>query len=131
MMVQFRNILITLGLFIICVLFYIFVDTSSFPSYLLLTLFLLTVEVLLYSPDRPVVDFSATFLWLMAVFTIVIASIWPEYIAREQVDERYNQLTRKVFFTLYDPFIISVSNISNKFFFSPCYLFHCCRLWHK
>ncbi|XP_026666440.2 signal peptide peptidase-like 2 isoform X2 [Phoenix dactylifera] len=42
------------------------------------------VEVLLYSPNRPVVDFSATFLWLMAVFTIVIASIWPEYIACDQ-----------------------------------------------
>nr|XP_029117616.1 signal peptide peptidase-like 2 [Elaeis guineensis] len=59
------------------------------------TLFLLTVDVLLYSPNRPVVDFSATLLWLMAVFTIVIASIWPEYIACEQVDERYNQLTPK------------------------------------
>ncbi|KAJ0971900.1 hypothetical protein J5N97_019859 [Dioscorea zingiberensis] len=53
------------------------------------------VEVLLYSPKRPVLDFSAIFLWLMAVGTIVSASLWPEFIACEQVDERYNQLTPK------------------------------------
>ncbi|WOL00946.1 signal peptide peptidase-like 2 [Canna indica] len=55
----------------------------------------LTVEVLLYSPDRPVVDLSAIFLWLMAVGTIVCASLWSEFIAGEQIDDRYNQLTRK------------------------------------
>ncbi|URE23810.1 Signal peptide peptidase [Musa troglodytarum] len=53
------------------------------------------VEVLLYSPNRPVVDLSATFLWLMAVGTIVCASVWAEIIAGEQIDDRYNQLTRK------------------------------------
>ncbi|XP_073012986.1 signal peptide peptidase-like 2 [Typha latifolia] len=53
------------------------------------------VEVLLYSPNRPVVDFSASFLWLMAVGTIVCASLWAEFVAYEQVDERYNQLTPK------------------------------------
>lgn len=53
------------------------------------------VEVLLYSPNRPVVDLSATFLWLMAVGTIVCASLWAEIIAGEQIDDRYNQLTRK------------------------------------
>ncbi|PKA49663.1 Signal peptide peptidase-like 2 [Apostasia shenzhenica] len=53
------------------------------------------VVVLLYSPRRPVVDFSATFLWLMAVGTIVCASLWAEFIACDQVDERYNQLTLK------------------------------------
>lgn len=55
------------------------------------------VEVLLYSPKRPALDFSAIFIWLMAVGTIVCASLWPEFIACEQVDERYNQLTPKVF----------------------------------
>ncbi|KAH7670516.1 Peptidase A22B signal peptide peptidase protein [Dioscorea alata] len=53
------------------------------------------VEVLLYSPKRPALDFSAIFIWLMAVGTIVCASLWPEFIACEQVDERYNQLTPK------------------------------------
>lgn len=54
------------------------------------------MEVLLYSPNRPVVDFSASFLWLMAVGTIVCASLWAEFVACEQVDEHYDQLTRKV-----------------------------------
>ncbi|KAJ1275452.1 hypothetical protein BS78_05G136300 [Paspalum vaginatum] len=54
-----------------------------------------SVEVQLYSPNRPVVDLSACFLWIMAVGTIICASLWTEFVACEQVDERYNQLTRK------------------------------------
>lgn len=53
------------------------------------------VDVLLYSPNRPVVDFSEIFLWLMAVGTIVVASLWSEFIACEQVDEHYNHLMAK------------------------------------
>ncbi|XP_020571384.1 signal peptide peptidase-like 2 [Phalaenopsis equestris] len=53
------------------------------------------VEVLLYSPERPTVDISATFLWLMAVGTIVCASLWAEFVACEPVEERYNQLEWK------------------------------------
>lgn len=53
------------------------------------------VEVLLYSPERPIVDLSATFLWLMAVGTIVCASLWAEFIACEPVNERYDQLEWK------------------------------------
>ncbi|MQL68892.1 hypothetical protein Taro_001191, partial [Colocasia esculenta] len=53
------------------------------------------VKLQLYAPKRPVVDFSACFLWLMAVSTIICASVWGEFIACEQVDERYNHLTRK------------------------------------
>ncbi|KAJ3701602.1 hypothetical protein LUZ61_005307 [Rhynchospora tenuis] len=53
------------------------------------------VEILLYSPYRPIVDFSAVFLWIMAVGTIVCASLWAEWVACEQVEEQYNQLTRK------------------------------------
>ncbi|XP_037458510.1 signal peptide peptidase-like 2 isoform X1 [Triticum dicoccoides] len=53
------------------------------------------VEVQLYSPNRPVVDLSACFLWLMAVGTIVCASLWSEFVACEQIDEHYNQLTRQ------------------------------------
>ncbi|KAL6838693.1 hypothetical protein ACP4OV_031407 [Aristida adscensionis] len=55
----------------------------------------LWIEVQLYSPNRPVVDLSACFLWIMAVGTIVCASLWTEFIACEHVDERYNELTRK------------------------------------
>ncbi|KAK1313009.1 Signal peptide peptidase-like 2 [Acorus calamus] len=54
-----------------------------------------SVELLLYSPIRPAVDLSAGFLLLMAVGTIVCASLWAEFIACEQVDERYKQLTPK------------------------------------
>ncbi|XP_042435648.1 signal peptide peptidase-like 2 [Zingiber officinale] len=54
-----------------------------------------TVEVLLYSPNRPVVDLSAAFLLLMAVGTIVCASLWSEFIVGEHIDDHYNQLTRK------------------------------------
>uniref|UniRef100_A0A0D3HL97 PA domain-containing protein n=1 Tax=Oryza barthii TaxID=65489 RepID=A0A0D3HL97_9ORYZ len=53
------------------------------------------LEVQLYSPNRPVVDLSACFLWIMAIGTIVCASLWTEFVACEQVDERYNQLARK------------------------------------
>ncbi|XP_078434233.1 signal peptide peptidase-like 2 [Wolffia australiana] len=54
-----------------------------------------SVEMRLYSPNRPVVDYSSIFLWLMAVLTIICASIWGEFIACERTDERYNHLMRK------------------------------------
>nr|BAJ93677.1 predicted protein [Hordeum vulgare subsp. vulgare] len=53
------------------------------------------VEMQLYSPSRPVVDLSACFLLIMAVGTIVCASLWSEFVACEQIDEQYNQLTRQ------------------------------------
>ncbi|KAG0488139.1 hypothetical protein HPP92_006950 [Vanilla planifolia] len=53
------------------------------------------LDVLLYSPIRPIVDFSAAYLWLIAVATVLCASLWSDIISYEQVDERYNQLTRK------------------------------------
>lgn len=55
------------------------------------------MELLLYSPKRPVVDISEIFLWLMAVGTIVCASLWTEFVTCEQTDERYNQLVRMVY----------------------------------
>ncbi|KAK4387965.1 Signal peptide peptidase-like 3 [Sesamum angolense] len=55
----------------------------------------LIVELLLYSPDRPILDYSMIILWLMAVGTIVCASLWSEITGSEQTDERYNQLSRK------------------------------------
>ena len=41
------------------------------------------VAVQLYSPDRPLVDTAEAFLWLMAVGTILCASYWSAWSARE------------------------------------------------
>lgn len=54
------------------------------------------VELLLYSPKRPIVDFSVVFLWMMAVGTLACASLWSEFTAPERTDERYNELSPKV-----------------------------------
>ncbi|XP_020104048.1 signal peptide peptidase-like 2 [Ananas comosus] len=37
------------------------------------------VDILLYSPTRPVIDFSIIFLWSMAVGTVICASLWEEF----------------------------------------------------
>lgn len=57
----------------------------------------IAVEILLYAPPRPLVDFSVTFLWLMSVGTIVCGSLWSDLTAPNQSDERYNELCPKVF----------------------------------
>ncbi|CAI9117346.1 OLC1v1018722C1 [Oldenlandia corymbosa var. corymbosa] len=54
-----------------------------------------SVELLLYSPNRPIVDFSVVFLWSMAVGTLVCATLWSEFTATEQNDEPYNELSPK------------------------------------
>ncbi|KAL2902530.1 Signal peptide peptidase-like 2 [Bienertia sinuspersici] len=46
-----------------------------------------SVSVQLYSPRRPVVDVAEVFLWLMAVGTILCASYWSAWSAREAVAE--------------------------------------------
>ena len=43
--------------------------------------------VQLYSPLRPVVDIAEVFLWLMAVGTILCASYWSAWSAREAAIE--------------------------------------------
>lgn len=53
------------------------------------------VEILLYAPPRPLVDFSVAFLWLMSVGTIVCASLWSDLTTPEKSDERYNELCPK------------------------------------
>ncbi|BAT82937.1 Signal peptide peptidase-like 2 [Vigna angularis] len=53
------------------------------------------VEILLYAPPRPLVDFSVAFLWLMSVGTIVCASLWSDFTSPEKSDERYNELCPK------------------------------------
>lgn len=47
-----------------------------------------SVSVQLYSPDRPLVDTAEVFLWLMAVGTILCASYWSAWSAREAVIEQ-------------------------------------------
>lgn len=42
----------------------------------------------LYSPKRPVVDIAEVFLWLMAVGTILCASYWSAWSARETAVEQ-------------------------------------------
>ncbi|PRQ38041.1 putative mannosyl-oligosaccharide 1,2-alpha-mannosidase [Rosa chinensis] len=53
------------------------------------------VELLLYSPKRPVVDFGVAFLWLMAVGTIKVASYWKTFTVVEQNDDPYKELAEK------------------------------------
>ncbi|RDX83855.1 Signal peptide peptidase-like 5, partial [Mucuna pruriens] len=53
------------------------------------------VEVLLYAPVRPVIDYSVGCLWLMSVGTVICASLWSDITAPDQVDERYNELSPK------------------------------------
>lgn len=68
----------------------------SFVVGWLIASFSFVVELLLYSPKRPVMDFSEIFLWLMAVGTILCAALWEDFVASDQTDERYNEITRKV-----------------------------------
>lgn len=49
-------------------------------------LFLNPVELLLYSPDRPIVDYSVSFLWLMAVGTIICAALWKKFTQSKESD---------------------------------------------
>ncbi|KAM5569919.1 hypothetical protein ABKV19_017103 [Rosa sericea] len=53
------------------------------------------VELLLYSPKRPVVDFGVAFLCLMAVGTIKMASYWKTFTVVEQNDDPYKELAEK------------------------------------
>ncbi|CAK8540517.1 unnamed protein product [Lathyrus sativus] len=53
------------------------------------------VEVLLYAPPRPLVDFSVAFLWLVSVGTLVCASLWSDLTTPEKSGERYNELFPK------------------------------------
>ncbi|XP_044477158.1 signal peptide peptidase-like 2 [Mangifera indica] len=47
-----------------------------------------SVSVQLYSPKRPLVDVAEVFLWLMAVATILCASYWSAWSAREAAIEQ-------------------------------------------
>ncbi|CAH9131505.1 unnamed protein product [Cuscuta epithymum] len=45
------------------------------------------VHLLLYAPDRPILDYSVIFLWLMAVGTVFCASIWSKITASKAIDD--------------------------------------------
>ena len=46
----------------------------------------------MYSPKRPVVDISEIFLWLMAVGTVLGASFWSAWTAKEAAQEHYRNI---------------------------------------
>ncbi|KAL9406469.1 hypothetical protein Peur_003441 [Populus x canadensis] len=56
-----------------------------------------SVSVQLYSPKRPLVDVAKVFLWLMAVGTILCASYWSAWTAREAAAEQDKLLKWKKF----------------------------------
>lgn len=60
--------------------------------------YLSSVYVQLYSPKRPAVDVAEVFLWLMAVGTILCASYWSAWNAREAVIEQEKMLKVFAFF---------------------------------
>ncbi|GFQ06676.1 signal peptide peptidase-like 2 [Phtheirospermum japonicum] len=64
------------------------------------------VELLLYSTNRPILDYSVIFLWMMCLGTIVTASFWPDITGSEDNDERYNELSPKV-----DAKLVIVANL--------------------
>ncbi|KAL0802817.1 hypothetical protein Bca101_057993 [Brassica carinata] len=55
-----------------------------------------SVELLLYAPNRPAVDFTAGLLLLMAVGTVVVGSLWSELTDPDQANESYNILSKVI-----------------------------------
>ncbi|KAJ8755401.1 hypothetical protein K2173_019199 [Erythroxylum novogranatense] len=53
------------------------------------------VKILLYAPERPITDYSVIFLWMMAVGTVICASMWSGFATPKETDERYNELSEK------------------------------------
>ncbi|CAN8295414.1 unnamed protein product [Cochlearia groenlandica] len=53
------------------------------------------VELLLYAPKSPVVDYAVVFLWLMSVGTVFVAAVWSHVTAPKNIDEHYNELSPK------------------------------------
>lgn len=45
------------------------------------------MELLIYSPNRPLIDFSLVFLWMMSVGTVLSASLWSEIVGSDEHDE--------------------------------------------
>ncbi|KAL8490296.1 hypothetical protein ACS0TY_025992 [Phlomoides rotata] len=53
------------------------------------------VELLIYAPSHPIIDYSVVFLWMMAVGTVLTASLWSKITESEQSDESRNELSPK------------------------------------
>lgn len=53
------------------------------------------VEIQIYAPESPIIDPGAAFLWLMAVATVICASLWSEITKSEENSERYDELSPK------------------------------------
>lgn len=64
-----------------------------------------SVSVQLYSPLRPLVDIAEVFLWLMAVGTILFASYWSAWSAREAAIEHDKLL--KVILCLFGSYFVT------------------------
>lgn len=75
------------------------------------------VELLLYAPKSPILDYAVVFLWLMSVGTVFIASVWSHVTSPKKNDEQYNELSPKVYYTLHWGFYINI------FFFELGYNF--------
>jgi signal peptide peptidase-like protein 2B len=58
------------------------------------------VELLLYAPKSPIVDYAVVFLWLMSVGTVFVASVWSHVTSPKKNDEQYDELSPKVYYTL-------------------------------
>lgn len=50
------------------------------------------VELLLYSPERPDVEFSQFILWFTSVSVVILASIWEVITAPRQNDDHYGDV---------------------------------------
>ncbi|KAJ8774335.1 hypothetical protein K2173_011584 [Erythroxylum novogranatense] len=53
------------------------------------------VEILLYAPKKPIVDYSVIFLWTMAVGTVICASMWSRLETPKETDGPYNEISAK------------------------------------
>ncbi|AAF29388.1 Contains similarity to a vacuolar sorting receptor homolog from Arabidopsis thaliana gb/U79959 [Arabidopsis thaliana] len=53
------------------------------------------VELLLYAPKSPIVDYAVVFLWLMSVGTVFVASVWSHVTSPKKNDEQYDELSPK------------------------------------
>jgi len=58
------------------------------------------VELFLYAPKSPIVDYAVVFLWLMSVGTVFVASVWSHVTSPKKNDEQYDELSPKVYYTL-------------------------------
>ncbi|KDP25425.1 hypothetical protein JCGZ_20581 [Jatropha curcas] len=69
-----------------------------------------SVSVQLYSPRRPLVDIAEVFLWLMAVVTILCASYWSAWSAREAAIE-HEKLLKDAVDEIPDDKVVGVSSV--------------------